>query len=67
MVAVVLTLINTAFFAGTWYFLGRSSIYAKLIKEYREALIAASVQEEIIQVYKMKYNTEKTEKNGKQN
>lgn len=64
---IVLTLINTAFFAGTWYFLGRSSIYAKLIKEYREALIAASVQEEIIQVYKMKYNTEKTEKNGKQN
>lgn len=67
MIGIVLTLINTAFFAGTWYFLGRSSIYAKLIKEYREALIAASVQEEIIQVYKMKYNTEKTEKNGKQN
>lgn len=62
MIGIVLTLINTAFFAGTWYFLGRSSIYAKLIKEYREALIAASVQEEIIQVYKMKYNTEKTEK-----
>lgn len=67
MIGIVLTLINTFFFAGTWYFLGRSSIYAKLIKEYREALIAASVQEEIIQVYKMKYNTEKTEKNGKQN
>lgn len=67
MIGIVLTLINTAFFAGTWYFLGRSSIYAKLIKEYREALIAASVQEEIIQVYKMKYNTEKTEKNGKRN
>lgn len=66
MIGIVLTLINTAFFAGTWYFLGRSSIYAKLIKEYREALIAASVQEEIIQVYKMKYNTEKTEKNGEQ-
>lgn len=67
MIGIVLTLINTAFFAGTWYFLGRGSIYAKLIKEYREALIAASVQEEIIQVYEMKYNTEKTEKNGKQN
>lgn len=67
MIGIVLTLINTAFFAGTWYFLGRRSIYAKLIKEYREALIVASVQEEIIQVYKMKYNTEKTEKNGKQN
>lgn len=67
MIGIVLTIINTAFFAGTWYFLGRSSIYAKLIKEYREALIAASVQEEIIQVYKMKYNTEKTEKeNGEQ-
>lgn len=64
---IVLTIINTIFFCSTWYFLGRCSIYAKLIKEYREALIAASVQEEIIQVYKMKYNTEKTEKeNGEQ-
>lgn len=67
MIGIVLTIINTAFFAGTWYFLGRSSICAKLIKEYREALIVASAQEEIIRVYKMKYNTEKTEKNGKQN
>ncbi len=68
MIGIVLTIINTAFFAGTWYFLGRSSIYAKLIKEYREALIVIGAQEAIIQAYKMKYNTEKTEqKNGEQN
>lgn len=67
MIGIVLTIINVICFGGAWYFLGRSSIYAKLIKEYREALIVASVQEAIIQAYKMKYNTEKTEKNGKQN
>lgn len=67
MIGIVLTLINTAFFAGTWYFLGRSSIYAKLTKEYREALEVIGAQETIIQAYKMKYNTEKTEEeNGEQ-
>lgn len=68
MVTVVLTIINLLCFWGAWYFLGRSSIYAKLIKEYREALIVIGTQEAIIQAYKMKYNTEKTEqKNGEQN
>ena len=50
-----------------WYFLGRGSIYAKLIKEYREALEVIGAQETMIQAYKMKYNTEKTEEeNGEQ-
>lgn len=52
---------------GMWYFLGRVSIYAKLIKEYREALEVIGAQETIIHAYKIKYNTEKTEgENGKQ-
>lgn len=67
MIGIVLTIINVICFGGTWYFLGRCSIYAKLIKEYREVLMVASAQEVITQAYKMKYNTEKTEKNGKQN
>lgn len=68
MVTVVLTIINLICFLGAWYFLGRCSIYAKLIKEYREALEVIGAQETIIQAYKMKYNTEKTEKeDGEQN
>lgn len=52
---------------GMWYFAGRNSIYAKLTKEYREALEVIGAQETIIQAYKMKYNTEKTEEeNGGQ-
>lgn len=67
MIGIVLTIINTAFFAGTWYFLGRGSIYAKLIKELREALEVIGAQETMIQAYKMKYNTEETEEeNGEQ-
>jgi hypothetical protein len=50
-----------------WYFLGRGSIYAKLIKELREALEVIGAQETMIQAYKMKYNTEETEQeNGEQ-
>ena len=67
MVAVVLTIINLICFGGAWYFLGRSSICAKLIKEYREALEVIGAQETMIQAYRMKYNTEKTEEeNGEQ-
>lgn len=61
MIGIVLTLINAAFSAGAWYFLGRGSIYAKLIKEYREALKVIGAQEKTIQAYRMMYNTEKTE------
>lgn len=64
---IALAIINAAFLWAVWYFLGRGSIYAKLIKEYREALEVIGAQETMIQAYKMKYNTEKTEEeNGEQ-
>ena len=64
---IALTIINAALVWAVWYFLGRGSIYAKLIKEYREALEVIGAQETMIQAYKMKYNTEKTEQeNGEQ-
>lgn len=67
MVALVLTIINVVLLWAVWYFLGRGSIYAKLIKEYREALEVIGAQETMIQAYKMKYNTEEKEKeNGEQ-
>lgn len=64
---IVLTIIEASLLWAAWYFLGRGSIYAKLIKEYREALEVIGAQETMIQAYKMKYNTEKTEEeNGEQ-
>lgn len=64
---IAFTIINLICFGGAWYFIGRGSIYAKLIKEYREALEVIGAQETMIQAYKMKYNTEKTEEeNGEQ-
>ena len=64
---IALTIINAALVWAVWYFLGRGSIYAKLIKEYREALEVIGAQETMIQAYRMKYNTEKTEQeNGEQ-
>lgn len=64
---IVLAIINAALLWVVWYFLGRVSIYAKLIKELREALEVIGAQETMIQAYKMKYNTGKTEEeNGEQ-
>ena len=64
---IALTIINVVLLWAVWYFLGRSSIYGKLIKEYREALEVIGAQETMIQAYKMKYNKEKTEEeNGEQ-
>lgn len=64
---IALTIINAVLTWAVWYFLGRGSIYAKLIKEYREALEVIGAQETMIQAYRMKYNTEKTEEeNGEQ-
>ena len=64
---IALTIINAVLTWAVWYFLGRGSIYAKLIREYREALEVIGAQETMIQAYKMKYNTEKTEQeNGEQ-
>ena len=66
MVALVLTIINVALLWAVWYFLGRGSIYTKLIKEYREALEVIGAQETMIQAYKMKYNTEEKEKENEE-
>ena len=64
---IVLAIINAALLWAVWYFLGRGSIYAKLMKDYREALKVIGAQETMIQAYKMKYSTEKTEQeNGEQ-
>lgn len=66
-IGIALAIINAVLSWAVWYFLGRGSIYAKLIKEYREALEVIGAQETMIQAYKMKYNTEKTEEeNGEQ-
>lgn len=48
MIGIVLTLINTFFFVSTWYFLGRSSIYNKLMKDYRDILRIAIEQEKLL-------------------
>lgn len=58
---MVFAIINAALFWAVWYFLGRGSIYAKLIKEYREALEVIGAPEALIQAYRMKHNIEKTE------
>jgi hypothetical protein len=62
---IVLTIINTIFFVSTWYFLGRSSIYNKLLKDYRDILRIAIEQERLLGIYKAAEETE--EENGKQN
>ena len=61
MIGIVLTIINTAFFAGTWYFLGRCSIYRMTIEDYKELLDIASRMKIKIEAYEAKYNTKETE------
>ena len=64
---IALTIINAALLWAVWYFLGRGSIYAKLIKEYREALNLIGFQQAIIEAYKRKYESKETEEeNGEQ-
>ena len=64
---IALTIINAALLWAVWYFLGRGSIYAKLIKEYREALNLIGFQQAIIEAYKRKYESKETEQeNGEQ-
>ena len=46
---IVLTIINTIFFVSTWYFLGRSSIYNKLLKDYLDILRIAIKQEKLLE------------------
>ena len=46
---IVLTIINTICFGGAWYFLGRSSIYNKLLKDYCDILRIAIEQEKLLE------------------
>lgn len=64
---IAFTIINLICFGGAWYFIGRGSICAELIKNYKEVLTIIGKQQALIQAYEMKYNTEKTEEeNGEQ-
>ena len=64
---IVLAIINAALLWAAWFFLGRGSIYAKLIKELREALKLIGLQQAIIETYKLKYKSKETEReNGEQ-
>lgn len=67
MIGIVLTIINVICFGGTWYFLGRCSIYRMIIEDYKELLDIASKKKITIEAYEAKYNTKETEKeNGEQ-
>lgn len=67
MIGIVLTIINVICFGGTWYFLGRCSIYRMIIENYKELLDIASKMKITIEAYEAKYNTKETEKeNGEQ-
>lgn len=46
---IVLTIINAIFFVSTWYFLGRSSIYNKLLEDYRDIFRIAIKQEQLLE------------------
>ena len=64
---IALTIINLICIGGAWYFYGRSTIYAELLKNYKEALTIIGKQQALIQAYETEYNTEKTEEeNGEQ-
>lgn len=63
---IVITIISVACACGTWYFVGRNSIYLKLMKDYREAQKLIGLQQAIIEAYKLKYESKETEeKDGK--
>lgn len=58
---IVITIISVACVCGMWYFTGRNSIYNKLKADYREALKLIGLQQAIIEVYKLKYESKETE------
>ena len=58
---IVLVIINVALLLGAWYFIGRNSIYRKLMEGYREALKLIGLQQAIIEAYKLKYESKETE------
>ena len=57
---IVLVIINVALLLGAWYFIGRNSIYRKLMEGYREALKLIGLQQAIIEAYKLKYESKET-------
>lgn len=64
---IALTIINVACACGTWYFVGRNTIYHKLMEDYREALKLIGIQQAIIEkTYRLKGKSKETEeKDGK--
>lgn len=58
---IALVIINAALLWGAWYFIGRNSIYRKLMEDYREALKLIGLQQAIIETYKLKYESKETE------
>lgn len=61
MIGIVFTIINVICFGGTWYFLGRCSIYRMIIENYKELLDIANRMKITIDAYEAKYNTKETE------
>lgn len=57
---IVLAIINAALLWGAWYFIGRNSIYRKLMEDYREAQKLIGLQQAIIEAYKLKYESKET-------
>lgn len=57
---IVLVIINAALLWGAWYFIGRNSIYRKLMEGYREAQKLIGLQQAIIEAYKLKYESKET-------
>lgn len=63
---IILTIINIVCSGVAWFFLGRSSIYSRLLRDYKEALTIIDKQQVLIRAYEIRYNTEETDKeNGK--
>lgn len=58
---IALVIINAALLWGVWYFIGRNSIYIKLMKDYRETLKLIGIQQAIIEAYKLKDKSKETE------
>ncbi len=55
------TILSLACLCAAWYFIGRNSIYRKLMEDYREAQKLIGLQQAIIEAYKLKYESKETE------
>lgn len=65
---IALVIINAALLCGAWYFIGRNSVYRKLMEDYREALKLIGIQQAIIEkIYRLKGKSKETkEEDGEQ-